>query len=478
MKMKVIMFSKILLFLLMLPLFYSCAINPVTGQHELMLVSEQQELSLGDDSAPSLRWEFGGYYKDRGLESYLGSIVQRLWQNSERPHLPMKFYVQNTSVPNAFALPGHVAITRGLLSDMENEAQFAAVMGHEIGHVMARHTAQKLSRITLQQLGLALGSVALEGTTGSDALLQVGALGSSLLILKYDRSQEIQSDRLGVKYMSRLGYDPYEAISAHRILEKSVDAYMKRLGKSRSEDNIMTQLLSSHPRTEVRVDEIQSMIYELPPYTVRGDGKFGKEFLDATQKMREINRIYYVYDEAENLYQQKNFSAAEEKVRKAISLDSSQSPFYNLLGFIRLQQKNYPDAENHFQKALSHDRDFQPSYYGIGLANYFQGNYRQAVIDLKKSISLHPNHAQTHFGLGKSYFQLQQYRDAIPYLSNFAGAAPRHPDIHGLLGISYEKTGDTRSAVVEYSNQLKVAPDNEMGRYARNRLAVLTPSAR
>ncbi|MDH4027567.1 MAG: M48 family metalloprotease, partial [Nitrospirota bacterium] len=95
-----------------------------------MLVSEDQELRIGKESAPSVKWEFSGFYHDPELEAYLGEIVTRLWQDSERPHLPVEFHIQNSSIPNAFALPGYVAITRGLLSDMENEAQFAAVMGH------------------------------------------------------------------------------------------------------------------------------------------------------------------------------------------------------------------------------------------------------------------------------------------------------------------------------------------------------------
>ncbi len=452
----------------------SCAINPVTGQQELMLVSEEQELNIGKEAAPSLRWEFGGYYQDRALESYLEPIVKQIWQDSERPQLPMKFYIQNTSIPNAFALPGNVAITRGLLSEMENEAQFAAVIGHEVGHVMARHTAQKLSRMTLQQLGLAIGAAALEGTKGGDALLTVGAVGSSLMLLKYDRGQEIQADRLGVKYMARLGYDPHEAISAHNVLDRAADNYMKRLGKSRTEDHFINQILSTHPRTEVRISEIQAMINELPPHRIHGDGKFSSRFQAAIKKIREINKIYFIYDEAENYYQKKNFKAAEESLRKAISLDDEQTPFYNLLGFIKLQEQNYTEAQRAYQKALSIDAEYQPAYYGKGLAHYFQEDYRQAANEFKKSLNLYPDHIQTHFGLGKSYFLLQRYKEAIPYLRNFEEAAPKHPEIHGLLGICYERTGDVKSAALEYRHQLQVAPDNEMGRYAKKRLAALT----
>jgi predicted Zn-dependent protease len=461
---------------LLLPLLlFSCAVNPVTGQRELMLVSEEQELDIGKESAPSLQWEFGGYYHDSALESYLGSIVKRLWSISERPNLPVSFHIQNTSLPNAFALPGNVSITRGLICSMENEAQFAAVIGHEIGHVMARHTAQKLSRMTLQQLGLSIGAAALEGTGGSDVLLQAGAIGSSLLLLKYDREQEIQADRLGVKYMARLGYDPHEAVSAHGVLERTVDDYLKRTGKSRSGDDAISQLLSTHPRTEVRVHEIQAMINELPPYSVQGDGRFSDRFQTAIKKISETNKIYFIYDEAGNYYQKENFSAAEERIKKAIGLDDSQPPFYNLLGLINMQRKDYKGAENAFRKAVSLDGRYQPSLYGLGLAGYFREDYGQAVDYFKKSLSLYPSHAQSHFGLGKTYFLMHKYGEAIPYLQNFSDAAPRHPEIHGLIGICYEKTGDVRSAVIEYGNQLKVAPDNELGRYARNRLTVLSP---
>ncbi len=456
----------------------SCAINPVTGERELMLVSEKQEIEIGKEAAPSLRWEYGGQYYDAALESYLEKITKQLWQISERPHLPVKFYIQNTSVPNAFALPGYVAITRGLLSEMENEAQFAAVMGHEIGHVMARHTAKRISRMQLQQLGLAIGAAALEGKSGSDTLLTIGAIGSSLLLLKYDRNQEIQSDRLGVTYMSKLNYDPHEALSSHKILEKSVDNYLKRLGRTRGEDNFITNLLSTHPRTEVRLSEIQDMINELPPYTIKDDGKFSKRFQIATKQMREINKIYFLYDKAEDDYQKKKFAEAEKNLEKAIKQNSSQPPFHNLLGFIRLQQKQYNEAKNMFNTALSIESDYQPSIYGIGLVHFFQKNYVQAIQEFKNSLTLYPHHALSHFGIGKSYLQMRQYATAIPYLRNFAEAAPKHPEIHGLLGISYDNINKIKPAVTEYRYQLQVAPDTELGRYAKKRLAVLEPMVR
>jgi predicted Zn-dependent protease len=454
---------------------YSCAVNPVSGEREFMLVSEDQEVNIGKEAAPSLKWEFGGPYEDKALEAYLDTVVKDLWKNSERPGLPVKFHIQNTSLPNAFALPGYVAITRGLLSDMENEAQFAAVMGHEIGHVMARHTAQRISRMQMQQLGIAIGGAALQGKKGSDALLAIGAVGSSLLLLKYDRDQEIQADRLGVKYMAALGYEPHEALSAHKVLEESVDNYVKRLGKSRSEDSFVSNLMSTHPRAEVRLSEIQDMINQLPPYSIKSDGKFGNRFQTETRKMKELNKIYHIYDKAEQDYKEKKYSEAEKGLLEAIRLNSSQPPFHNLYGFIKLQQKNYEEADRSFAKALSISAGYQPSIYGKGLAYFYKGNYEKAVLEFKKSLDEFPGHAQTHFGLGKSYYKMNQYSEALPYLANFAQASPEHPEIHGLLGICLDKTNDTKSAVIEYKNQLQVAPDTELGQHARKRIEVLEP---
>lgn len=454
-------------------LFTSCAVNPVTGRHELMLVSESQEIQIGREAAPSMRWGFGGEYRDTQLENYLGGIVRELWQRSERPGLPMKFYIQNTSIPNAFALPGYVAITRGLLSDMENEAQFTAVIGHEIGHVMARHTAQRLSRMTLQQLGLSIGAAALNGKSGSDALLSIGALGSSLLLLKYDRGQELQADRLGVRYMSRLGYDPREAMRAHEILEKSVNSYIQRAGEAGRSNSPVAEIFSTHPRKDVRLAEIQYMINSLPPYRIKGDGKFRIKFQDATKRLREINRIYFIYDDAERLYKKEDFKRAETKIKKAIEGNSGQAPFHNLLGFIMLQQKSYWKAENSFRQALSLNPDYQPSIFGLGLINYYQKDYSAAIDKFNRSLRLYPGHLPTHFGLGKSHFHARRYKKAIPHLGKFANAVPKDPEVHGLLGICYESIDEIDLAIREYRYQMQVAYNTKQGLHARRRLEVL-----
>ncbi len=451
----------------------SCAVNPVTGQRELMFVSESQEIEIGKEASPSLYWSYGGEFRDRELHQYLEGIVKKLWAISERPYLPMRFVVQNTSLPNAFALPGYVAITRGLLAELENEAQFVAVMGHEVGHVMARHTAKRITLGQLQQFGLILGGIMLSGSSHSDTFLRLGALGSSLLLLKYDRSQELQADRLGVKYMARLGYDPYEAINAHKRLQAGVNNYAKRMGIKRKGTSPFSELLSTHPRHEVRVEEIKDMIAHLPPYRLKGDGRFGDRFSRHLERLKRINRVYFIYDRAVLLYNKDRLFDAEKKVKRAIALEPEQPPFYNLYAMILFKRGELSRAERYFRKALKIEKDYQPSVYGLGLVYLERNDYQRALRYFKRSLRLYPSHPGSYFGLGKTYQRLGYYSRAIRYLKPYAEYNPRHREVHGLLGICYENTGKLKRALREYQLQVRVAPDTELGLYAQQRILVL-----
>jgi predicted Zn-dependent protease len=172
-----------------------CATNPVTGQSEVMLLSEQEELDLGKQAFGQLAWQQGGPLRtDPATQSYLNGIVRELHQVSHRPTLPVDFTLESASEPNAWAIPGHTAMNRGLLQYLENEAQFAFVMGHEMGHVAARHSAARQSRATLGGAGVGILGVAAEaaglGTVGGLAVGAAGA-GTQLLLLSYDRGQEL-----------------------------------------------------------------------------------------------------------------------------------------------------------------------------------------------------------------------------------------------------------------------------------------------
>lgn len=469
------LFSAILICLISI----QCAVNPVTGKKELMLVSESQEIAMGKEFYPSALWGDlggGGQYRDEQLHSYLKDIVMRIHAVSHRPNLPVDFAIQNSSVPNAWAIPGHVVITRGLLAGLENEAEFAFVMGHEMGHVAARHSARHMTYGILQQVGLGAAGIALSGTEYANLALGVGAIGSSLLLLKYGRDDELESDSLGIEYMVKLGYDPQNAISAHRNLEKISGEYLKSLGKTSPERGFFEDLLSTHPRTAVRIDEIRMMINRIQSPQISGDGTYRERFQMKTAALRETNRIYReYYDPAVRQYQNNNLDEANSLIEKALAKNQSQPAFHTLKGFIQLKEKNFREARDSFQASMASDREYAPAYRGMGILFYIQNNYREGIDYLNKAISLFPQDALSHYFLGMSFYKLQNYKSAIPHLKAFAEVQPKHPEIFGTLGICYEQLGDPSSAFQAYSLQMKVAPDSEMGRHAAARIEALKP---
>ncbi|MBP1740615.1 MAG: peptidase, partial [Deltaproteobacteria bacterium] len=217
----------------------SCATNPVSGGPELMLLSESEEIQLGKQTDVQVRKEYG-VYEDQKLNAYLNDMGQRLARVSHRPGLPYKFDLVDASAVNAFAVPGgYVYFTRGILANLNNEAELAGVMGHEIGHITARHSAQQYSRAQLAQFGLVVGGLFL-----GDLVSGVAQLGVGMLFLSFSRDNERQADALGVEYASRAGYDAKELGAFFETLERM------NPGSDRSG---LPGWFSTHPSPEDRV---------------------------------------------------------------------------------------------------------------------------------------------------------------------------------------------------------------------------------
>jgi predicted Zn-dependent protease len=227
-------------------LLAGCATNPVTGKREFSLVSEGQELEMGRQGDEAAVAEFG-LYDNPALAAYVDRVGQKLARASERADLAWHFRVLDSPVVNAFALPGgYIFITRGLLASLNSEAQLAGVLGHEIGHVTARHSARHATQQQLAGLGLGLGS-ALIG--GFDRYAGVASQGLGLLFLKFSRDDETQADELGVKYVTQADYDPREMPATYEMLKLM----------SQREGGSIPTFLSTHPDPgdrEVRTREL------------------------------------------------------------------------------------------------------------------------------------------------------------------------------------------------------------------------------
>ncbi|HEU5040731.1 MAG TPA: M48 family metalloprotease [Gemmatimonadales bacterium] len=235
--------------LLLLGVAANCARNPVTGKNELSLVSEGQEIQMGQEAAQQVAQSIG-YVDDQALQDYVSNIGKRMAAQSERPNLPWEFHVVNDAAVNAFALPGgYIFVTRGLLSAITNEAELASVLGPEIGHVTARHSVQQISKAQLATLGLGLGSI-LSSDIAQFAGLASQGLG--ILFLKYGRDAENQADELGFKYALSQNYDVREMDDVFETL--------RREGELAGGGGRLPEWLSTHPNPENRVTKTQARL--------------------------------------------------------------------------------------------------------------------------------------------------------------------------------------------------------------------------
>jgi predicted Zn-dependent protease len=468
------------LIFLALSIVVSCAVNPVTGRSELMLVSKNQEIQMGKELYPNALWGAeggGGEYKDEKLKAYLKDIVLDIQRVSHRPDIPTSFAIQNSSIPNAWAIPGHVVMTRGLLAGLDNEAEFAYVMGHEIGHVSARHSARQMSYGMVSQLLLAGGGMALGGGTASNLATSLGSIGSNLILLKYSRADELEADRLGVQYMAKLGYNPKNAVGAQANVERIANEYLRSVGQNPEEKGFFQDMLSSHPRTSTRLSEMQGIIGAAPMTAIRGDGINRSRFQTSISRLKAANQVYRdYYDKAVRALKKGNAGEAGSLIAKGISSDPGQAAFHALQGFIMLDRKSYGEAERDFGTALRLDSNYQPAYRGLGILNYVRNDYRQSVNYLTTGLSLFPDDLSSHYFLGMSHYKRREYRSAISHLKPVADARPKHPTVHGVLGQCYENINDPQSAYNQYVLQTRVDAKSEIGRQSATRAQALKSS--
>lgn len=241
--------TKIFPLVLICLIITACSVNPVTGKKEIMLVSEAQELAMGQQADPGIIASMG-LYQDEKLQAFINEKGKEMGSISHRPELEYHFRIIDSPIINAFAVPGgYVYFTRGIMAHFNNEAEFAGVLGHEIGHITARHSAAQMSQQQLIGIGAIAGAIAFEGVRDNFADIQQG-LG--LLFLKFGRDDESQSDMLGVDYSTQVGYDAHEMANFFGVLKRM---------QLESGQEIPT-FLSTHPDPGDRFNKVHQMATE------------------------------------------------------------------------------------------------------------------------------------------------------------------------------------------------------------------------
>jgi predicted Zn-dependent protease len=266
----------------------SCARNPVTGKSELSLVSESQEIQMGQEASKEVAQSIG-LYKDAAVQAYVAELGKRMAAASERPNLPWEFHVVDDASVNAFALPGgFIYVTRGLMTSINDEAELATVVGHEIGHVTNRHSVQQISKAQLAQLGLGIGSI-----LSSDIARfgQLASAGLSILFLKYSRDAENQADQAGFRYALNQGYDVREMTNVFTTLERISQA---------SGGGKLPEWLATHPDPGNRIKHIEHMLD-----TLKVDPSKGKT--DREQYLQHVQGMVYGDDPRQGYFEGSHF---------------------------------------------------------------------------------------------------------------------------------------------------------------------------
>jgi predicted Zn-dependent protease len=382
------MFFRPLFILLALLVFLSaCAVNPVTGKKELTLVSEAQELAIGQEEyGPARQAQGGDYVVDPALTAYVSGVGQRLAAVSDRK-LPYEFKVLNSSVPNAWAMPGgKISINRGLLTELKSEAELAAVLGHEIVHAAAKHGAQGITRGLLLQGAMAGVAIASQEQDYGQWVMAGSTVGAQLISQKYGRDAERESDHYGMLYMARAGYDPQGAVDLQRTF--------LALQEGQRQDWI-SGLFASHPPSQERLENNIAMLASLP-----AGGEVGRErYRSAIARITASKPAYEAFDEGRKALMDKDPAKAVLLARQALRIEPDEAIFYGLLGDAEQQQQKLSSAVTQYTRAIRLNPDYFYHYLQRGKVNEQLQRSSAAKADLAQSVELMPT-ADAYYLLG------------------------------------------------------------------------------
>jgi predicted Zn-dependent protease len=354
-----------------------CAVNPVTGKREfhLVKVTEKEEIDLGRKSYVPIVQQEGGFYRDSNLEAYVQSVGEKL-----------------------------VVVNRGLLIALSSEGELAAVLGHEIGHATARHSVAAYQRAL--GLNLALLGVAVAG--GSGATMQLSSIGAGLLQSGFSREQERESDYLGIDYMVKAKYDPRGAIDLQEYFFQEFEK-----GKS---SLWIEGLFRTHPFSRERLENVKTYSREKYSGALDGKGYVLSEgaYIEKTERLREVQKAYDVYDEGNKLLGNKQKEEALKKYLRAIEMEPQQAPFYTKAGLVFLIDENENSAITYLDKAVKIDPELAEARVYLGIAQEQKGECGKAVVHLEKSMDLMPTKTAAKY-LGKCYRKLGDREKAAKY---------------------------------------------------------------
>ena len=407
---------------------FGCAIDPITGKKQLMLVSEDTEIQIDKQYSPIQISSDFGEVQDSRLNRYVSQVGNKMAAKSHRTHMPYSFRVVNATYVNAYAFPGGtIAATRGIMLSLENEAELAALLGHELGHVNARHAAEQMSKGQLTQAVVG-GVSALAGTQSAalgDLAGQLGQISAGALLASYSRDNEREADALGMQYMVGAGYGSKGFIGLMEMLNSM----------SKHKSTTVDLLFATHPMSQERYDTAVQAANTKYKSALK-EPLYRERYMDHTAKLRA----------------------------KKGAIQEIQN------GEKQMAKNKFDAASNHFRKALKKAPNDYVALCKMSISNLAQKKYavgRQYAEMAQKS---YPKEAQAYHLSGFSKIQLKDFEGAYEEFTSYELLLPGNPNTIFFKGYCQEGMNNKKAAAKEYHRYLQIVQEGKFAQHAYRRL--------
>ncbi|MCX7901958.1 MAG: M48 family metalloprotease [Burkholderiaceae bacterium] len=406
-----------------------CAVSPVTGDRILVGMSEDQERAIDRQVAPHQFSQDLGPVQDAEINRYVAGVGSRLHALSHRPAMPYSYRVLNANYVNAYTFPGGaMGLTRGIMAELDDEAQLAALLGHEIGHVNARHAAQRQGQAMLAQAAVVGLGVASSDSPWGGLLTVAGQIGASALLASYSRDNEREADALGQQYMVKGGYPADGMTRLHALLVR----------EEKAKPSLLATMFASHPMSRERMETAQRLAQTQYAASLKSDA--GRErYMDNTARLRQLKP----------------------------AIDACKN------GEMALAAKRLSDAEQQFGAALKHAPQDYASNVLMARCLAAQGKRTEALRFAETARQIYPQEGQAHKLVGVLHLQGRDPAQALAAFDQFDRLLPGDPGIAFLKGVSFDAMGDRPRAAAHYRAFLQSGGQGPSAQFAANRLQAL-----
>ncbi len=406
-----------------------CAVNPVTGERQFMLMTPSQELEIDREHSPHQFSADYGPSQDQRLNDYVGGVGDDIARVSHRPDMPYSFRAVNANHINAYAFPGgSIALTRGMLLEMENESQMAGLLGHEVTHVTARHTARRMTQHTLTGLIVAGAGAVLAERAGDDRAalaMGLGGIATGVLLATYSRGDEREADEVGMEYMVEAGHNPRGMVGLMEVLRE----------QSPGKRSMLEQVFASHPMSDERYETARQRLAR--QYADRRDLPEGRErYMDHTARLRDLAPAIRLQQQAEEALRRQQYDEAETRLKESVDQAPEDYTGLVLLGKTLMMQERHGEARKWLERAME----------------------------------VYPEEAQAHHLAGVASLHEDKPQTALTRFRHYRETLPGNPNTDFFIGLSHERMGDREQAARAYRRFLQSGVEGQQAEYARERL--------